>query len=444
MNIKNFANILASLTNRNEPTQRVIGGRESAGGRYSYAVSLADNLGSFCGASLIAPDVVLSAAHCSGGTYHAIIGRHDLDTNEGDEVEIKEEIVHPEYDASITDNDFMLLILERPTTAKVSMVQLNNDPLVPEVGSEVIVMGWGDTTADDLTMDTSSVLMEVSVNVISNKKCQASKGKHNGYSDSYDGWITEHMLCAVDENEDSCQGDSGGPLVIRNGSNKATGENDVQVGVVSWGIGCATNTFPGVYARVSSQYDWIKKNVCKFSTDPPSYFNCLNKAIRDDTNGTSHHVAIDWVPLLTEDFKSGYGFFNEIPNATSHYKFLKNRVGVVRLRNMGEGATFTSRKILLNSTGYDWFSITLDMYAIEMTDKEAFCLDYSRNSGVTWEEVTCLDNKDDFETDVWYSPDIQFPAGVGKDTLMIRFRNTGDVLLNRVDIYGLDLFEAES
>ncbi len=165
MNIKNFANVLASLTNRNEPTQRVIGGRESAGGRYSYAVSLADNLGSFCGASLIAPDIVLSAAHCSGGSYHAIIGRHDLDTNDGDEVEVKKEIVHPDYDASNTDNDFMLLILvsvagshrdlvtihsnlfscffqERPTTAKVAMVQLNDDPLVPEVGSEVIVMGW--------------------------------------------------------------------------------------------------------------------------------------------------------------------------------------------------------------------------------------------------------------------------------------------------------------
>ena len=111
MNIKNFANILASLTSKTEKAQRVIGGRESTGGRYSFAVSLADNLGSFCGASLIAPDVVLSAAHCSGGTYRAIIGRHDLDTNEGDEVEIKKEILHPEYDASVTDNDFMLLIL---------------------------------------------------------------------------------------------------------------------------------------------------------------------------------------------------------------------------------------------------------------------------------------------------------------------------------------------
>eukprot|EP00804_Cyclotella_cryptica_P013972 CCRYP_002483-RB/>CCRYP_002483-RB protein AED:0.35 eAED:0.37 QI:166/0.71/0.5/1/0.42/0.5/8/0/425 len=415
MNIKNLANILASLTNQEEKAQRVIGGRESAGGRYSYAVSLADNIGAFCGASLIAPDVVLSAAHCSGGSYRAIIGRHDLDTNEGDEVEIKKEIVHPQYDASITDNDFMLLILERPTTAKVAMVQLNDDPLVPEVGSEVIVMGWGDTTADDLTMETSSVLMEVSVNVISNTQCQAAKGKHNGYSDSYDGWITEHMLCAVDENEDSCQGDSGGPLVVRNGNNKATGENDVQVGVVSWGIGCATNTYPGVYAP-----------------------------IRDDTNGTSHNIAIDWVPLLTEDFKTGYGFFNEIPNATSHYKFLKNRVGVVRLRNMGEGVSFNSRKILLNNTGYDWFSITLDMYAIDMTEEELFCLDYSRNSGVTWMEVVCIDNNQDFETNVWYSPDIEFPAGDGEDTLMIRFRNTGDVLLNKVEIYGLDLFDAES
>eukprot|EP00804_Cyclotella_cryptica_P013976 CCRYP_002483-RE/>CCRYP_002483-RE protein AED:0.40 eAED:0.40 QI:0/0.66/0.5/1/0/0/4/390/184 len=181
------------------------------------------------------------------------------------------------------------------------------------------------------------------------------------------------------------------------------------------GIGCATNTYPGVYAP-----------------------------IRDDTNGTSHNIAIDWVPLLTEDFKTGYGFFNEIPNATSHYKFLKNRVGVVRLRNMGEGVSFNSRKILLNNTGYDWFSITLDMYAIDMTEEELFCLDYSRNSGVTWMEVVCIDNNQDFETNVWYSPDIEFPAGDGEDTLMIRFRNTGDVLLNKVEIYGLDLFDAES
>ena len=58
------------------------------------------------------------------------------------------------------------------------------------------------------------------------------------------------MICAGYQHgkHDSCQGDSGGPLVARN----------KLVGVVSWGIGCAEDGFPGVYARVSSVRDWIK------------------------------------------------------------------------------------------------------------------------------------------------------------------------------------------
>lgn len=199
MNLRNFATALASLGSDEKRAQRVIGGRESTGGRYSYAVSLTDDLGSFCGGSLIAPDIILSAAHCSGGDYHVIIGRHDLDTVEGDEVAVRKEIVHPLYEPYTTDNDFMLLILERPTTAKVSMVQLNSNASFPEDGDECVVMGWGDTTQDDYTVETSSVLMEVDVNVISNEECAKSKGEHNGWNDSYDGLITEHMLCAKGE-----------------------------------------------------------------------------------------------------------------------------------------------------------------------------------------------------------------------------------------------------
>lgn len=68
MNLRNFASILTALSGEEESSvplrksQRVIGGRESTNGRYSYAVSLADDMGSFCGGSLIAPDIVLSAA----------------------------------------------------------------------------------------------------------------------------------------------------------------------------------------------------------------------------------------------------------------------------------------------------------------------------------------------------------------------------------------------
>jgi hypothetical protein len=56
----------------------------------------------------------------------------------------------------------------------------------------------------------------------------------------------------------------GGPLIVRD-VNGADG--DVIVGIVSWGIGCGI--MPGVFARVSSGYDWIQATVCESSNDPP-------------------------------------------------------------------------------------------------------------------------------------------------------------------------------
>merc|ERR1712216_862419 len=129
----------------------------------------------------------------------------------------------------------------------------------------VRVMGWGDTDIRDSVSDLSDVLMKVDVDVISNSVCDNSEGFEGGWYDSYEDQITDNMLCArkVGGGQDSCQGDSGGPLVIKGGT--ATNSQDIQVGVVSWGVGCASANFPGVYARVSRAYDWVEREVCKGS-----------------------------------------------------------------------------------------------------------------------------------------------------------------------------------
>ena len=175
---------------------------------------------------------------------------------------------HPEYDDIPTDNDIMLVFLEEPTDQSVELVKLNSDVSSPEIGAPVTVAGWGLTDVAEFSV--SDVLMAVEVNTISNTECSASDGIIGGWYDSYDGKITDNMLCAKDDGEDSCQGDSGGPLVLEG----LGGSADVQVGVVSWGFGCANKDFPGVYARVSSAYDWIREEVCKGSLYPPAEFKC--------------------------------------------------------------------------------------------------------------------------------------------------------------------------
>lgn len=254
---------------------RIIGGFQTQIERYPYTVSLQTSGidGHFCGGSLIAPDVVLSAAHCSGGDYKVVIGRHDLDTMVGDVVNKRFEVPHPQYNPSWTDNDFNLIFLNRETTADVPFVKLNSDRSIPSHQDPVEVMGWGDTDPSDWSQKLSDILHSVEVNVVSNELCSRAKGYVGWFNyESYEGAITSNMLCAKDTNQDSCQGDSGGPLVIKGRDSR--GADDVQVGVVSWGIGCADSTFPGVYARVSSSYPWIRSEVCNKSINPPSSFNC--------------------------------------------------------------------------------------------------------------------------------------------------------------------------
>jgi len=203
--------------------------------------------GQFCGGSLVDQSYVLTAAHCSVGlnpnTVRIVCHRHDLDASQASEGAVQRSIsrilVHPSYNRLTLSNDVALWELATPIT-NVEIVPLDADGDYDAAGVLATVVGWGATREGGAGSD---VLREVDVPIITNTQC----------NQQYGGDITASMVCAgyPEGGKDSCQGDSGGPLFANKNS------NPVQIGVVSWGQGCARPNYAGVYARVSVLSDWI-------------------------------------------------------------------------------------------------------------------------------------------------------------------------------------------
>ena len=227
----------------------IVGGDEAQPGRYPYMVNLGNN---YCGGSLIAPNVVLSAAHCAGAKQ-VTIGRFDLwgdSSSSYETIPVAEEVTHRGYDDWTMENDIMLIRLARPSTKPTIAINWDGSANVDQM---LTVMGWGTTSEGGSQPDK---LRYVEVPYVSNSKC----------NNDYGGGISNDMMCAGYQQggKDACQGDSGGPLIISGGS----AGRDVQVGVVSWGIGCAERGYPGVYSRISESWnDFLQSQLQSWGVD---------------------------------------------------------------------------------------------------------------------------------------------------------------------------------
>jgi len=260
-------------------------GNDTIPGAYPWAVGIQflDKL--YCGGSLISSQFIITAAHCVKGInpdrIRLILGDHDRRRDEAHQqqrliervfffspfslffcilciclfvllknnfgvVFLIKVFIHPNFVKKTFNNDIALVKMR----SEVEFSDFIRPVCLPSWdrsynGQNTIVVGWGKLSEGGLP---ANILQEVSVPIIPQKKC-----RHNtNYRTSE---ITENMFCAgFDRGKiDACQGDSGGPAVW-----KGEGEHFfTQIGIVSWGQGCARGGYPGVYTRIGRYLEWI-------------------------------------------------------------------------------------------------------------------------------------------------------------------------------------------
>lgn len=264
----------------------IINGSAGSISTYPWIAYLAYDTGEqYCGASLISPTWVLTAAHCflneagdeidiETGALSSVFLSTDTTTPPGEsaiEGAIGQIIVHPSYqpnmETSPNANDFDIALVEITAAVEVQPISLlAADAPTIDAGVEAIIMGWGTTAVneDNESIDPSDTLLQAKQVIVDNASCL----------DIYQDGITDNMICAGGSasapTTDTCQGDSGGPLSI------ASGNSFVQVGIVSFGgVGgpsCGDPDSPGVYASVSALADFIQEHAtdATFTTLEPN------------------------------------------------------------------------------------------------------------------------------------------------------------------------------
>lgn len=252
----------------------IVGGQNAAEGQYPWIGDMRTDGSHLCGSSLIAPQWVLTAAHCcfspfSGQLadtseisfrFNTINTNGPVNANGGLERNTARIFVHPLYDESeffTNGYDIALIRLSQPVTAiaPVSLPSLSDTAIVYATNYPVKIAGWGlsDTTQNFPNPDTMKFC---STKVFDHALCSTMLGG-----------LTKRAFCAGykdgEEESGAAAGDSGGPVWVEEGSVKKL------TGLVSGGMNPWTILdTPGVFTKVAVFRPWIDSIMQAFDAVP--------------------------------------------------------------------------------------------------------------------------------------------------------------------------------
>lgn len=238
---------VATKSYSDSDVHRIVGGSEANKNSIPWQAALIRGNFQFCGASILSPYWVVTAAHCTEGTAATTlkvrVGDHNTNSAESSEQtrNVVAKYEHPQYNSRNVNNDMTLLKLDSPLdfNDNVQPICLRSEEV--NSGTDCLATGWGTTSEGG---STPAILQQVYLPIVTPSSCKSSYGSNS---------ITDQMICAGDSGIDACQGDSGGPLVCQQGTNGPWFLH----GVTSWGQGCARPGFPGIWTRVTEFLDWI-------------------------------------------------------------------------------------------------------------------------------------------------------------------------------------------
>jgi secreted trypsin-like serine protease len=236
----------------------------------AYIEAVEGKGGFSCTGTVVAPRVVLTAAHCvesiEKGTITPAAGyalsTGVADPRKADSSDIFHVVanhVFPGFDPGVLHGDAAILVLDRPTTAPTIPLAGSADAALYAGGAEAQLTGWGLTRAS--SKEPPPHLRATTTLVQPSNSCRQK------VKPFYKPYLPAAQVCvlAADRKSGGCFGDSGGPAIAKRADGSA-----VQIGVTSTGGPECSPKVPTVLTRADFISTWVSEWIAATESGAPT------------------------------------------------------------------------------------------------------------------------------------------------------------------------------